>query len=62
MKVMLNVPFADKDEAKRLGCRFSSAAKRWYIEDPEDMQPFMRWMPEHLKRPHKITAAVNAKK
>lgn len=61
MKVMLNVPFADRDEAKRLGCRFASAAKRWFIEDPDDMQPFMRWMPDHLKAPHKKAATKSAK-
>ena len=59
MKVMLNVSFADKEDAKRLGCKFSGADRRWYIEDPDNIEPFMKWMPSHLKAPHKTTPPRN---
>lgn len=52
MRIALNVPFAEKDQAKRLGCKWNGAEKRWYIEDPENIELFMRWIPEHLKKPH----------
>lgn len=52
MRIWLNVPFSEKDNAKRLGCRFSGAEKRWYIDNPENVELYMRWIPEHLKAPH----------
>ncbi|MFI3136422.1 MAG: DUF5710 domain-containing protein, partial [Methylococcaceae bacterium] len=30
-KIYLNVPFAQKDEAKALGARWDAAQKKWYI-------------------------------
>lgn len=53
MIVWLNVPFAQKDEAKRLGARWSVAQKKWYVQDVENLAPFMRWMDERLTRPTK---------
>jgi hypothetical protein len=51
MKTMLHVPFAEKDEARRLGARWDVARKAWFIENVEDVRPFMRWMPDHFKKP-----------
>lgn len=45
MRTDLRVPFAEKDEAKRLGARWDPARKVWYIQDKEDTSPFARWMP-----------------
>lgn len=44
-RVELRVPFEDKDEAKRLGARWDSAARLWVV--PEDLDPagFARWLP-----------------
>jgi exodeoxyribonuclease VII large subunit len=44
----LNVPFLEKDEAKRLGARWNGASKRWYIPNGIDAAPFARWLPEGL--------------
>lgn len=52
MRIMLNVPFAEREKAKRLGCRFSGAEKRWYVDDPLNVELLMQWMPKHLKSPH----------
>lgn len=43
--IELNVPFMEKDEAKRLGARWNSASKRWCIPVGVDAEPFMRWLP-----------------
>ncbi len=51
MIVWLNVPFAQKDKAKRLGARWSAGSKRWYVENVDDLRPFMEWIDERLKRP-----------
>ena len=45
MKTNLQVPFAEKDEAKRLGARWDAANKVWYIKDQQDLTPFLRWLP-----------------
>jgi hypothetical protein len=41
---MLNVPFAEKDEAKRLGARWDSAKKKWYAPSGADLARFSRWL------------------
>lgn len=43
--IELNVPFLEKEEVKRLGARWNSAAKRWYVPNGVDVTPFARWLP-----------------
>lgn len=52
MRTNLNVPFKDKDRAKKLGAQWDMARKIWYIEDIENIIQFMQWMPAHLTKPH----------
>ncbi len=42
-QVFLKVPFAEKDEAKRLGARWDVASKKWYVPNGVDAAPFSRW-------------------
>ena len=49
MKVYLTVPYCDKDIAKQLGARWDSGC--WFVEDMENLQPFLRWMPANLVKP-----------
>lgn len=51
MRTDLKVPFSEKDEAKARGARWDGNKKCWYIIDMEYLQPFMKWMPNHLTRP-----------
>ena len=39
----LQVPYAEKDAAKRLGARWDPGAERWYIPADRDPEPFARW-------------------
>jgi hypothetical protein len=43
---VLQVPFAEKDEAKRLGARWDAANKKWYVPAGTDVAPFARWVRE----------------
>ncbi len=43
--IYLNVPFNQKDEAKRLGASWDWNAKKWYIDEIQDSKPFERWLP-----------------
>jgi Domain of unknown function (DUF5710) len=40
----LNVPFAEKDQAKTLGARWDGKAKQWYVPDGVSAQPFAQWV------------------
>lgn len=45
MRLNLKVPFAAKEEAKKLGARWDAARKIWYVEGKDDVAPFSRWSP-----------------
>lgn len=45
MRTNLRVPFAEKDEAKRLGARWDPANKTWYVRDVENLAAFAHWLP-----------------
>jgi len=40
---ILNVPYAEKDEAKSLGARWDPKRKKWYVPPGVDAGPFSRW-------------------
>ena len=45
MSLYLNVPYAEKDEAKALGARWNPKAKKWYVNcSREDYAKFSRWI------------------
>src|SRR5690348_8144234 len=50
-RVDLQVPFAEKDDAKRLGARWDGRQSTWYVPDGIDSTPFKRWLPES-RRPN----------
>ncbi len=54
MRIYLNVPYRDKELAKRRGCRWDGINKKWFIDDPLHMELFMQWMPDHLCKPTKL--------
>ena len=50
MKVFLKVPFAEKDEAKKLGGRWDPTKKLWFVENVENLSPFSRWLSEDVQK------------
>lgn len=44
-RAFLDVPFAEKDEAKALGARWDPAARRWYAP-PRSSPALQRWAPQ----------------
>lgn len=44
MMTFLNVPYAEKDEARALGARWNPGRKRWYVPDGVALEPFQKWM------------------
>lgn len=45
-KTYLNVPFAQKDEAKALGARWDAVQKKWFVPADKDAALFARWQAE----------------
>jgi len=45
-KTYLNVPFAQKDEAKALGARWDAVEKKWFVPADKDIMLFARWQAE----------------
>jgi len=54
MRFNLKVPFAEKDQAKKLGARWDAALKVWYVAGDADVTPFAQWAPT----PHEGSAAA----
>ncbi|HAL05857.1 MAG TPA: hypothetical protein DCP26_00660 [Brevundimonas sp.] len=53
----LDVPFSQKDEAKRLGARWSPSRRTWYIPSGRDPRPFAKWLPGgEVQRPYEVFA------
>ena len=44
MRINLNVPFAEKDDAKKLGAKWDPINKVWYVVDPLDLSLFIYWL------------------
>lgn len=40
----LNVPYAEKDQARELGARWNPTRKRWYVPNGVALEPFARWL------------------
>ncbi len=45
-KIYLNVPFAQKDEAKALGARWDAVQKKWHAPANKDIALFAKWQTE----------------
>lgn len=46
MSFFLNVPFGDKDSAKKLGAHWNPARKQWYVTDKFNYPKFQKWLPD----------------
>lgn len=51
MRTNLQVPFAEKDQAKALGARWDATKRLWYVQNVSDLAPFARWLPQGSDRP-----------
>jgi hypothetical protein len=44
-KLYLEVPFAEKDEVKKLGGQYESDIKKWHVKPGDDIRKFLEWLP-----------------
>jgi hypothetical protein len=61
MPIWLNVPYVEKERAKRAGARWSPSEKRWYVPEGVLLTPLERWLPG-LVGSDKAKKAERAKK
>lgn len=47
-RVELEVPYAEKDEAKRLGAKWDATARVWFVPEGIESTAFSRWIPDSL--------------
>ena len=42
--LLLNVPYKEKDEAKKLGAKWNPDIKKWYVQDRKEYFRFYKWI------------------
>jgi len=45
MRIDLTTTSHEHKAAKALGARWDAARRVWYVIDPDDLTPFIRWLP-----------------
>lgn len=58
MRTNLNVPYEEKDEAKKCGARWDPLLRLWYVQQ-SNLIPFLRWLPPEVRqrwRSHPLAA------
>ena len=45
-RVELDCPYAEKDEAKRLGAQWDAERRVWWVPPGVELAPFARWLPQ----------------
>lgn len=49
-KIILSVPFCDKDQVKKLGAMWDSGVKSWFIYSHFDLNKFQKWITHYTLR------------
>lgn len=44
--------YKQKEKVKKLGAKWDLSRKQWYVENAENMKPFLPYVPEYLRKPH----------
>lgn len=51
MRMYLDVPFNEKDDAKSLGAHWDTGFRSWYVNADQPLQCFVRWIPADASVP-----------
>jgi hypothetical protein len=58
--MFLNVPYAEKDQARELGARWNPTRKRWYVPDGVALEAFARWIAKDGPAPSGASSSASA--
>jgi hypothetical protein len=53
MKTFLRVEAGEENLLESMGAQRDKETHRWYVQDVEDLEKFLPWIPTHLKVPCK---------
>jgi hypothetical protein len=56
--IYLDVPYAEKDEAKRLGARWDAERKAWFVPAGLDAAAFSRWLSQEVEMQQRLIAPI----
>ncbi len=56
-KIILNVPYKDKDAAKAMGAKWDREEKRWYAPEGTDLTPLQAWLPSRESAPPPVAVS-----
>ncbi|EDD4953459.1 DNA primase [Salmonella enterica] len=60
-RIDINVPYAEKDEAKILGAKWDAANKTWYVPDGVSVDHFLKWLSDcNVIAPHWYIAQTSS--
>jgi hypothetical protein len=62
MPTYLDVPYKDKDEAKKLGARWDAERKAWFVPDSINTVAFLRWLSQEVEMRQRLIAPIWIKK
>lgn len=49
--IVIDCPFSEKDEVKKLGAKFDWVEKKWFIPPGLEIEPFAKWLPKGSMQP-----------
>jgi hypothetical protein len=55
-RMYIEVPYAEKDEAKLLGAKWDAAIKKWYFTDTQNSLSFQKWFTKKLTSPAPVVS------
>jgi hypothetical protein len=55
----LNVPYAEKDQVRKMGGRYDGTKKKWYVPHGADIFSFLKWMPMEIQSQMKSIAKTD---
>lgn len=56
--ILLEVPYIEKDEVKKLGAYWNQSLKKWYVKNNSDYEKFLDWLPHLMQQNHAIGSLV----
>lgn len=61
MTTFLNVPYAEKDQARALGAKWNPSRKSWYVPPGVALEPFEKWLAKGAGQDAKPSGRVDAR-
>ena len=52
MRTRLNIPDHEIPSAKSLGAQFDKTKNEWFVENQDDLVPYLRWMDKRITGPY----------